>query len=54
MAPELSKVETPIHDSVIRELVIDLGVQSARSGIMNVLANPKGKCWALGSEFLEA
>jgi hypothetical protein len=53
MAPELSKVETPIHDSV-RELVIDLGVQSARSGIMNVLANPKGKCWALGSELLEA
>ena len=22
--------------------------------IMNMLANPKGKCWALESEFLEA
>jgi hypothetical protein len=46
------EVETPIHDS-IRELVTweckEHGVN-----IMNVLANPKGKCWALESEFLEA
>jgi hypothetical protein len=48
----LIKVETPIHDS-IRELVTweckEHGVN-----IMGVLANPKGKCWALESEFLEA
>jgi hypothetical protein len=46
------KVETPIHDD-IRELVTweckEHGVN-----IMNVLANSKGKCWALESEFLEA
>jgi hypothetical protein len=46
------KVETPIHDS-IRELVTweckEHGVN-----IVNVLANPKGKCWALELEFLEA
>jgi hypothetical protein len=36
----LSKVETPIHDS-LRELH-DLGVQRAWSEIMHVLANPKG------------
>jgi hypothetical protein len=46
------KVETPIHGS-IRELVTweckEDGVK-----IMNVLANPKRKCWALESEFKEA
>ena len=47
-----SKVETPIHDS-IRELVT-WEWQRAWSEIMNVLVNPKGKCWALESEFLEA
>jgi hypothetical protein len=31
-----------------------LGVQRAWSEIMNVVANPKGKCWPLESEFLEA
>jgi hypothetical protein len=44
------KVETPIHDS-IRELVTweckEHGVN-----IMNVLPNPKGKCWALESDSL--
>ena len=47
-----TKVGTPIHDN-IRELVTwecnEHGVN-----IMNVLANPKGKCWALEVEFLEA
>jgi hypothetical protein len=46
------KVDTPIHES-IRELVTweckEHGVN-----IMNVLANPKRKCWELESEFLEA
>ena len=32
----------------------NLGVQRTWSEIMNVLANLKGKCWALESEFLEA
>jgi len=44
-----NNVETPIRDD-IRELVTweckEHGVK-----IMNVLANPKGKCWALESEF---
>ena len=31
-----------------------LGVPRAWSEIVNVLANPKGKCWVLESEFLEA
>ena len=48
----MTKVETPIYDN-IRELVTweckEHGVN-----IMNVLANPKEKCWALESEFLEA
>jgi hypothetical protein len=50
--PTLAKVETPIHDS-LRELVTweckEHGVK-----IMNLLTNPKRKCWALKSEFLEA
>ena len=49
---QLVKVEAPIHDN-IRELVTweckEYGVK-----IMNVLANPKRKCWALEYEFLEA
>jgi hypothetical protein len=32
----------------------NLGVQRAWREIMNVLANPKGKCWVLEFEFLEA
>ena len=47
-----SKVETPIHGG-IREFVTwkckEHGVK-----IMDVLANPKRKCWVLESEFLEA
>ena len=31
-----------------------ISLQRAWSEITNVLANPKGKCWALESEFLEA
>jgi hypothetical protein len=48
----IRKVETPIHDS-IREL-ITWECKEHGVNIMNVLANPKGKCWALESEFLEA
>jgi hypothetical protein len=44
------KVETPIHDS-IRELVT-WECKEHGMNIMNVLAHPKGKCWALESEFL--
>jgi hypothetical protein len=46
------KVETPIHDS-IREL-ITWECKEHGMNIMNVLPNPKGKCWALESEFLKA
>jgi hypothetical protein len=48
----VSKVETPIHDS-IREL-ITWECKEHGVNIMNVLANPKRKCWALESEFMEA
>jgi len=47
-------VETAIHDNQYKGIG-NLGVQRAWSElIMNVLANPKGKCWALECEFLEA
>jgi hypothetical protein len=50
--PTHSKVETPVHDS-IREL-ITWECKEHGVNIMDVLANPKRKCWALESEFLEA
>ena len=46
------KVETPIHDS-IREL-ITWECKEHGVNIMNVLANPKGKCWGVGIGILEA
>jgi hypothetical protein len=47
-----TKVETPIHNNI--RGIGNLGVQRARSEIMNVLGYPKRKCWALKYEFLEA
>jgi hypothetical protein len=51
---EMAKVETPIHDSIIRELVT-WEWQRAWSEIMNVLANPKGSArrWNLNFWRLE-
>ena len=48
-----NQVETPVPNS-IRELVSWECKEHGVKIIMNVLANPKGKCWALESGFLEA
>jgi hypothetical protein len=46
-------VETPIHDS-LRELVTRESKLRAWSGNRECVSKSERKCWALGSEFLEA
>jgi hypothetical protein len=47
-----AKVETPIHDNIRESVTWECKEHGVN--IMNVFANPKGKCWALESEVLEA